>query len=149
MKRIAWGLTLVLLAAGCGGPQRATVEGVVTLDGKPLADVEVQFIPEAGQRGGESPASAYTDEAGHYRIEAGGSGGVCVGPNRVCVNDAKLMMPGGGTDPNDGTPGAVPKTGPRRSRVPEIYSDATRNPYRAVAIRPGVQTVDFDLKLKP
>jgi hypothetical protein len=138
-----------LLTVGCGGPQRATVEGIVTLDGKPLADVEVQFIPESEQGRGATPASGYTDEAGRYRIEAAGAGGVCVGPNRVCVNDAKLMMPGGGTDPNDGTPGAVPKAGPRRSRVPQIYSDATQTPHRNVAVRPGVQTVDLALKLKP
>jgi len=125
------------------------VEGVVTLDGKPLADVEVQFIPEPDQGRGAVPASAYTNEAGRYRIEAGGSGGVCVGTNRICVNDARLMMPGSGADPNDGTQQAAPKTGPRRSRVPDIYSDATRTPHRAVAIRAGVQTVDLALKLKP
>ena len=145
MRAAVCGLALALLVAGCGGPQRATVEGVVTLDGKPLADVEVQFIPEPERGRGATPASAYTDGAGRYRIEAG----VFVGPNRVCVNDAKLMMPGGGTDPNDGTPGAIPKTGARRSRVPPIYSDATQTSYRNVAVRPGVQAVDLALKLKP
>lgn len=149
MRRAVCGLMLALVLAGCGGQQRATVEGVVTLDGKPLADVVVQFIPEPEQGRGATPASAYTDEAGRYRIEASGSGGVCVGPNRVCVSDARLMMPAGGADPSDGTPGAAPKIAPRRSRVPEVYSDAARTPHRAVAVRAGVQTVDLDLKRTP
>jgi len=148
MRCSAYGLVLALLTFGCGGPQRATIEGVVTLDGKPLADMEVQFIPEPEQGRGAAPASAYTDEAGRYRIEAVGSGGVCVGPNRVCVNDARLMTPGGGTDPNDGMPGAITKTGVRRSRVPQIYSDANQTPHRNITVRPGVQTVDLALKLK-
>jgi len=149
MKKTLCILLIALFITGCSGPQRATVEGVVTLDGKPLAEVEVQFIPEPEQGRSAVPASGYTDESGRYRIEAASSGGVCVGPNRICVNDARLMMPGVGTDPNDGTPGADRKAGPRRSRVPEVYSDATRTPHRDVDIRPGVQTVDLALKLKP
>lgn len=149
MRLALCALMLTLAVAGCGSPPRATVEGVVTLDGKPLADVEVQFIPEPGQGGQPAPASGYTDKDGRYRIDATATGGVSVGTYRVCVNDAKLMMPGGGTDPNDGMPGAIPKTDARRSRVPQIYSDATQTPHRNVAVRPGVQTVDLDLKLKP
>jgi hypothetical protein len=146
MTRIPFSILMfALLTVGCGGPQRATVEGIVTLDGKPLADVEVQFIPEPEQQQSATPASAYTDESGRYRIESG----VCVGPNRVCVNDARLMMPGGGIDPDDGTPGADRKSSPRRSRVPEIYSDATRTPHRAINIQSGVQTLNFTLKSKP
>jgi len=147
--RAACGLALALVVVGCGSPERATVEGVVTLDGKPLADVEVQFIPEPEQGHGAVSASGYTDERGRYRIESGGTGGVCVGLNRICVNDARLMMPGGGTDPNDGTPGAKAAAGPLRSRIPEVYSDATRTPHRAVSIKSGVQTFDLALKNKP
>jgi len=142
-------LMLALFASGCGSSPRATVEGIVTIDGKPLPDVEVQFIPESDQGGGGVPASGYTDESGRYRIEASGSGGVSVGPNRICVNDARIMVPGGGMDANDGTPGADRKTGPRRSRVPEVYSDATRTPHRAISIKSGVQTIDLSLKNKP
>jgi len=150
MRTTFVGLMLIVLVAGCGSPPRATVEGVVTLDGKPLPDVEVQFIPEPEQGPGGVPASGYTDESGRYRIEASGSGGVSVGPNRICINDARLMMPGGGgADPNDGTPGAERKAEPRRSRVPEVYSDATRTPHRAISVTTGVQTIDLALKTKP
>ena len=50
--------------AGCSrGPQFAEVEGVVTLDGQPLSDVEIVFLPEltlmrypADVRAGDHPA---------------------------------------------------------------------------------------------
>jgi hypothetical protein len=145
-------MLLVLVAgAGCGGPSVATVEGVVTLGGRPLADVEVQFIPDPAQGTTGPPASAYTDKDGRYRIEATGKAGVVVGKHRVCVNDATLMMPGGGAgaDPEGGAPGAGPKAAPRRSRVPAAYSDATRTPFAAVEVKPGTQTLDLALKPSP
>jgi len=149
MKKITYGLLIALLAAGCAEPRRATVEGLVTLDGKPLAEVEVQFIPELGRTRSAVPASGYTDETGRYRIEASGSSGVSVGPNRVCINDARLMMPAGGSDPNDGLPVSNRQTAPRRSRVPDVYGDANRTPFRNMDIQPGRQTIDFPLKLRP
>ena len=57
------GALLTISCCGCGssGPEIATVEGTVTMDGKPLADAAVVFIPENGR-----PAGATTDAAGHY-----------------------------------------------------------------------------------
>jgi hypothetical protein len=41
VKHYRLGLLMLLgFASGCGSPPYASVEGVVTLDGKPLADVE-------------------------------------------------------------------------------------------------------------
>lgn len=132
---------LAVLLAGCGGPPLASVEGTVTLAGRPLADVEVQFIPDPalGTRG--PPASAYTDAAGKYRIVADGTAGVVVGRHRVCLNDATLMMPGGGEGGE--------RAGPRRSRLPAEYSDATRTPFKDVEVQPGTQTRDFALTTTP
>lgn len=150
MRRLCW--LAALLAAGCGGVQTATVEGTVTLNGRPLADAEVQFIPDPAQGTTGPPASAYTDKDGHYRIAAGDAGGVVVGKHRVCINDATIMMPGGpAVDPADGgaAAGAGVPTGPRKPRVPAVYSDATRTPFNPVEVKPGTQTHDFPLKLNP
>lgn len=146
-------LVAVLLAGGCRGPQFASVEGIVTLDDKPVADLEVQFIPEPSTATSGPPASAYTDKDGRYRIVATGTSGVGVGQHRVCINDATLMMPSGGktdVDPDSGLPvatGAKPQI--KRSRVPTTYSDATRTPFLAIDVRPGTQTQNFTLKSKP
>lgn len=65
---IGFCLSLVaLLVPGCGpaGPETASVEGTVTLDGKPLEGALVMFTPVAGGR----PAAARTDEAGRYELQ--------------------------------------------------------------------------------
>ncbi len=64
-------LTVVPLAAGCGGGRKATVEvvkvsGIVKLDGQPLADAEVNFL------GQQYAGVAKTGPEGRYELEAAG-----------------------------------------------------------------------------
>ncbi len=56
-------LAAMLACLGCsaGGPEIAYVAGRVTMDGKPLANASVIFIPEDGR-----PAGAKTDADGNY-----------------------------------------------------------------------------------
>jgi hypothetical protein len=70
LHRLAkWGCLVLgaMLMVGCGpsGPEVATVEGMVTLDGKPLEGALVMFTPVAGGR----PAAARTDEGGCYELQ--------------------------------------------------------------------------------
>ncbi|MGL4551752.1 MAG: hypothetical protein ACRC33_11235, partial [Gemmataceae bacterium] len=58
-------MALLTHAAGCGRPL-ASVEGTVTLDGRPLPDAEVQFLPDPTQGTTGPPSSAYTDPDGRY-----------------------------------------------------------------------------------
>ncbi len=60
-------MAIVIALAGCGrGPrtQLGTVEGVVTLDGRPLADATVRFTPSGPGR----TAQGVTDASGRYRL---------------------------------------------------------------------------------
>lgn len=60
-------LGIVIALAGCGRggrPQLGTVEGVVTLDGRPLADATVRFTPHGPGR----TAQGVTDPGGRYRL---------------------------------------------------------------------------------
>jgi len=51
-------ITLLLLAHGCQrGLERVSIEGTVTYQGKPLADGELTFMPEAGPGCGADIAS--------------------------------------------------------------------------------------------
>jgi hypothetical protein len=78
------GLLLLAGLAGCGqkGPEIASVEGTVTMDGKPLPKASVVFIPEAGGR----PAGSWTDEEGHYVLNFGsGRKGAIPGKNKVMI----------------------------------------------------------------
>jgi hypothetical protein len=59
-------ILLVATAAGCGPARPALLpaEGVVTLDGKPLAEASVIFQPTAGGR----PATGVTDAEGRFKV---------------------------------------------------------------------------------
>ena len=65
----AYGTTLIFLCtllAGCSSESNlATVTGRVTLDGKPLEGVIVEFQPLSDDG---SPSAGQTDEDGHYKL---------------------------------------------------------------------------------
>lgn len=73
----------ILLIAGCadGGPALGTVSGTVTLDGKPLANAIVSFVPEAGGR----PSVGTTDEQGNYQLGYIDRLGALIGNHKVSI----------------------------------------------------------------
>jgi hypothetical protein len=62
MMRIV--LVMTFVCVGCGGPRLSPVEGVVSLDGKPLAGAAVQFVPQGKGR----DATGETDSAGKFTM---------------------------------------------------------------------------------
>ena len=66
---VAW----LALVAGCGGQEYplAPVAGSVTLDGKPLANIHVTFLPQAkGKSRNAGPASCgVTDAEGRFILK--------------------------------------------------------------------------------
>ena len=82
-------LLLVAFAAGCGpGYSVVDVSGNVTHKGKPLADANVNFTPQGGERGMGSYAK--TDAQGHYTLQLieGDGAGAAVGEHRVTITIA-------------------------------------------------------------
>ena len=62
-------IAVVAVAVGCGDgvedyPDMGTVTGTVTLDGKPLANAAVTFVPQGATR----LSSASTDSDGYYEL---------------------------------------------------------------------------------
>src|SRR5688572_6481059 len=85
MGRLRIGLLVfvILMVAGCGasGPEIANVSGRVTMDGKPLANATVLFVPEDGR-----PAGARTDADGNYVLNfTEGRQGAIPGMNSVRI----------------------------------------------------------------
>ncbi len=75
----AW---LVLLS-GCGGPTHYPVSGKVTLNGHPLPDAILSFMPASDE---QSPLFARTDAEGAYVLdEADGVAGALVGEYTVRI----------------------------------------------------------------
>jgi hypothetical protein len=132
-------LTAVLVhAAGCGGPQPyGEVEGAVTLDGRPLANVEVVFLPDPERGNTGRRSTALTDAQGRYRLASdAGRGGAPVGFHRVCIND----LLAGPADPL-----AQPRQ-PAQPRFPREYGSALSTPLRDVEVKPGRQVLDLKVK---
>lgn len=148
-------LIVVAVAAGCNrGPEYGEVEGTLTLHGKPLSDVEIEFLPEPEQGSNGPRAAAATDAQGHYRLKTSRARreGVVVGKYRVCVTDLSalppLPLPGGPEAPSVASPagGHTPQAAAsREARVPPQYGRPTETPLRGVEVRAGKQTYDFDL----
>jgi hypothetical protein len=163
IRRLVIPVVLSLLTTGCQSEiPYGSVEGVVTVDGKPLPNAEVVFMPDP-DKGTVGPRSvAITDRDGHYRIASDkGRDGTPVGFNSVVVNDLvaldlKYKMMRGLVPPtgDDDAPRAPIHTGnpneqkPKvevKLRFPEAYTDAARTPFRDIEVKPGVQTIDLKL----
>jgi len=146
--KLGVGVLLLGFAAGCGGgrdaalPDLVPVSGTVTLDGQPLANALVTFLPVGSTRG----RSCYgvTDASGRYELmENEKSKGAPVGAFSVLCN--KWVMPDGSDFPSDTTlsamdAGAVELLPPRYSM--EDSSELTAN------VPAGGGTVDFALTSK-
>ena len=135
-------LATLLAVAGCGNQEFAEVEGVVTRKGQPLNNLQVIFMPDP-ELGTFGPSSrAFTDEEGRYYVKsARGQDGAIVGQHRVCIRDISGLE-------SRQKPGKIrrPEAGAALPRVPAAYASATATPLRAVEVKPGKQTLDFEIK---
>src|SRR5262249_26422944 len=135
---------------GCSrGPQFADVSGTITLNGRPVPDAEVVFLPdpEVGTLGPSS--SGYTDQKGHYELVTNqGQSGAVVGMHRVCIRDLTTLP----VPPLLDAEGNAERAGPRgvkpASKVPRVplpYNSPQQTPLRAVEVKPEGGTLDFEL----
>ncbi len=117
-------LASFLTAVGCdSGQDIASVEGVVTMDGKPLPRATVQFIPEVGGR----PALARTDKDGKYVLNfSGGRKGAIPGKNKVQITTlADPFLDAEGN--NLGSPETVPMEYNRQTKLSFEVVDGKKN----------------------
>lgn len=127
--------------AGCnGGVPTAKVEGVVSLDGKPLPEIRVLFQPDNKNADtGVTGSFGLTDAAGKFVLKLSDSQneGAVVDFHTVTLSD-KLSE-----DPKDSDAGGLGKT--TKSRIPVKY---TNEPPK-FEVKPGkVNQANFELKSK-
>ena len=129
--RSSWTL-LLLLSAGCGpsGPEIASVSGRITMDGKPLANATVVFIPENGR-----PAGASTDADGNYVLNfSQGRRGAIPGKNAIRITTQRDPTPG---DDGKSIPGS-------KEKIPMRYNSASELEF---TVEPKKKNIaNFDLK---
>ena len=125
-------VAVTLVAAGCGGPVRRAVVGKVTLDGQPLDEAVIMFVPlEAGSR-----KTGARVVAGRYEVAR--VVGLSPGRYRVEFADDPPIDP-------SLRPDAV-RQGLRR-QLPVSYSIASPLAVEIRADGPG--ELDFTLTMKP
>lgn len=117
-----------LLAPGCGGrSDLGLVDGKVTLDGKPLADAFVEFVPKSSG----SVATGRTDQNGEYSMMFSRDvKGASIGENIVRISTYDVRDEGG-------------KEVHIPERIPTKYNSKSE---QVVTVEQGRNRLDFDLK---
>lgn len=129
-------------AAGCGAHvELAQVDGTLTFQGVPLANVLVTFIPEASGEAARVRSLAVTDDEGRFRLQTDESQeGAVVGRHRVIVEDLAIYS---APRTADGTLLTRPP-----ARFPPAYADPLTSPL-TVDVQPGAQSIALDLSPTP
>jgi hypothetical protein len=135
---------LFLLSAGCGkaGPEFVEVSGTVSLGGKPLEKIHVEFYPEiTGPR-----SSGITDANGRFTLQTadGLHKGAVMGKHRVVMNDVSIIKETGfGRDFED-----KDITGGQKPRILQAYGSPTASQLSADVQKAG-QEFTFELDPNP
>lgn len=131
LARPAFTVLIAVLAFGCGAEvELGDVEGTVTMDGKPLPDATIRFVPVNGGRS----ALGRTDENGHYKMEySATASGALVGPVRVEITTAEEVADAAG------------RSRMKPETVPAKYNTASE---LKVDVGSSDNKFDFDLESK-
>jgi hypothetical protein len=104
-------IALCLVVPGCGGgdPSLVAVSGIVTLNGQPLKDATVEFVPKEGWG-----SLGKTDESGRYELlYRARKKGAIAGSHKVRITT--------GIEPNADSPLPEVQKG-RKESVPAMYN---------------------------
>ena len=119
----------LLVVAGCGRSDLSQVTGRVTLDGQPLPNAFVEFLP-TGSEG--STSSGRTNDRGEYRLMFSRDvSGASLGPHRVQITTRDVYVDDRGYEAW------------HAERVPERYNIASE---LTEEVLPGRNQFDFELQ---
>jgi hypothetical protein len=126
---------------GCGGSGRVSVSGRVTVDGKPVPEGSITFIPEKGNPG---PTAGGAIRDGSYKIDA--RKGPMTGKHRMEVHAVART---GRSIPDPRSPGkADVKVDETKDIVPAKYLTGKAGDLPTCDLHAGANTVDVELKSK-
>jgi hypothetical protein len=127
-------LAAAALATGCSGPKLVPVTGRVTLNGRPLKNVRVEFHPDPDQGTAGPSSSAVTDDDGRFTLTCpsrDNAPGAVVGHHRVVLSDLDVygtVFVGRGDYRTEDPKG--PKEVPKFPRFGAVYSDLGKTPFK-------------------
>ncbi|GAB4136480.1 carboxypeptidase-like regulatory domain-containing protein [Thermopirellula anaerolimosa] len=139
-------LCVVGLLLGCQkGPKTGTVEGVVTMDGQPLANVLVTFTPVEGGMA----STGTTDDSGKYSLVYPGGKGAVVGKHKVSVRTLPKAQAAAEVSSDDPSYEAAysggaqsPNTTASAEPIPPKYNVQTELEFE---VKSGRNTIDLPL----
>jgi hypothetical protein len=138
MKRLvqsrgrAVALAVLVLAGGCAKvpPTLTEAEGTVTLNGQPLPNAQVQFVPDLADFGAEYNSVGTTDEQGHFRLTCQGNGqnGAVIAKHRVLVIEAPVPAELRGQSSDSQQKLAAYQAKLKNRPIPTTYSSVGQTP---------------------
>ncbi len=138
------GLTLLVCVTSCSrGPTFAEVSGTVRLNGKPIDQLTVEFVPDPA-KGATGPNSiGTTDAQGRFTLATyTNTPGAVVGQHRVVIKDI-INYPTTREGMRAGTMGNKPV------RISARFGDASTTPIHKEVKTGGPQTIDLDVTGPP
>jgi len=137
------------LLTGCSNaPTLAEVKGKVTMNGKPLGNVRVDFHPDPDKGTSGAGSTATTDADGNFALKFGdGRPGAIVGHHRVILTDLDVfgtVFVGRGNYRTEDAKGGQRET-PKQARFAAVNSDLAQTPFR-FEVKPGMEPVVIDVK---
>ena len=151
LRRIGGCLALlaVLAAFGCGKspPPIVEVEGTVLLNGQPLPNAQVEFVPELKDFGAEMNSTATTDDKGHFKLTCNlnQQTGACVGSHRVLISEPPTPGDLRGQDAATQAKLAQFQARLKNRPIPPQYSSVSKTPLR-FEVKPDQKTYQIDLQ---
>jgi hypothetical protein len=143
-------LSLPLILAGCGGKGGPVpVQGIVTLDGQPVANAQVTFAPEAMDG---HMAFALTDDDGVFSLTTPPElKGALPGAYKVLITKAEpvtlpTLKPGTDMRQVRYELKKQAKRNPPKSLVPKVYGNAQQTPLRWQVPSDGKRTLELTSK---
>jgi len=142
----SWFVSLAsVVIFGCGDPNAPPlhpVSGTVTLDGKPLANAGVMFLPRGDTRG--NACVGLTDPSGKYTLKPERTSGTGAPEGKFAGTISKMKDPPAGATPDQP---AAAETGFDET-LSAKYWDSVQTILEA-EVPAGGKTIDFALKSKP
>ncbi len=136
-----------LLLPGCppSPPPIVPAEGTLTVNGQPLPNAYVQFIPMVPGLNAEYIATATTDDQGHFKLTCHGREGACACENKVTVGDPPMPEEARGQSAEAAKAAARFQASLKNRPIPEQYANVGKTP---VSITVTADRREYEVKLQ-
>ncbi len=133
---------ILAVTVGCGKSHvLVPVEGTLLLDGQPLPEILITFVPEAVGKDRPIRSMGMSDKQGKFILRAESqSSGAVLGEHRVVLEDLSILS---APRTADGTVVTYPP-----KRFPEVYGDPLRTPLR-VLVRESGEAITLTVQSNP